>query len=111
MKACTILCTAISLLFIIGCSHEATTEEKLPSFVVTNRVVDGKLRQVIEVTNGLSLYFTTSYITVWFCEGAATVIGVDPKTLRPKGILLDVPLQVTVLEKQCLMVMQMAFQT
>jgi hypothetical protein len=82
---------AVLILFITGCSRQTSTVKRLPSFFVTNEVVNGELRQVLEATNGLSLYFTESYITVWFCKGSDTVIGFDPKTLKPQKILWEIP--------------------
>jgi len=75
-----------------GCSRHAATANRLPSFVVTNEVDDnGKVRQLIEFTNGLSLYVTESWITVWFGHGYDTVVGFDPKTLEPQKILWEIP--------------------
>lgn len=82
---------AIANVLMAGCSRQVAKGENLPPFIVTNEVVDGQLRQVIEATNGLSLYFTKSYITVWFSKGYDTVIGFDPKTLKPKKVLWDMP--------------------
>jgi len=84
-------CLAVLVVFTIGCSRQAATVKQLPSFIVTNDVVGGDLRQVLEVTNGLSLYFTESYITLWFTNGSDTVIGFDPKTLKPQKILWEIP--------------------
>lgn len=79
------------ILIVAGCSRREAAVEKLPAFFTTNDVVDGKLRQVLETTNGLSLYFTESYVVVWFGGGYDTVIGFDPKTIKPKRILWDIP--------------------
>jgi hypothetical protein len=53
--------------------------------------VDGELRQVLEMTNGISFYFTKSNAVMWFCKDSDIVIKFDPKTQRPLSILLETP--------------------
>jgi hypothetical protein len=48
----------------------------------------GEHRQVLEMTNGMSLYFTTSDVVIWFGEGSSIVVGFDPSTRKPLSTLL-----------------------
>ena len=76
------------MLFIAGCGQQSTTVVKLPSFSVTNTVVAGKLSQVLQITNGLSLYFTQTNIVVWFRKDSKIMVEFNPETLKPLSILL-----------------------
>ena len=79
------------VLLISSCSWQSATIAKLPPFSVTNIIVDGELRQVLQTSNGMEVYFTQSNVVVWFCKGSDTVIGFDPKTLKPLSILFETP--------------------
>jgi uncharacterized protein YneR len=78
------------MMFVAGCGQKSTVT-KLSPFSVTNKEVNGELMQVLEMTNGISFYFTESNVVVWFCKGSDTVIKYDPETLKPLTILLEIP--------------------
>jgi hypothetical protein len=79
----------IGILSFGGCARKSTIITKLPPFSVKEKFAGGELRQVIQVTNGMSLYFTKSNVVVWFCEGNDTVLSFDSDTLVPSSILLE----------------------
>jgi hypothetical protein len=62
---------------------------ELTPFVVTNEPVAGEIRQVLRITNGMSLYFTPKDFVLWFGDGSSIVIEVEPKTGHPRNILLN----------------------
>jgi len=78
--------------FLVGCNKSTkNVVTNLPLFYITNEVANGEFRQIIQVTNGLSLYFTESNICVWFCPGSSIAVNYDPRSLIPMKTLLDVP--------------------
>src|ERR1039458_4412316 len=80
------------VLLAAGCRGEKRDAVvRLPSFFVTNEIAGGEFRQVIVVTNGLSLYFTPSNVCVWFCNDSSLVVTYDPQALNPMKTLLEVP--------------------
>ena len=84
----------IMLMLMAGCGQQpktATSVTELLPFSVTNRFAGGEFRQIIQITNGMTLYFTRSNIVVGFCPGADTVIAFDPETRVPLSVLLETP--------------------
>lgn len=80
------------VLFGLSCAHAATNNiVKLLPFSVTNRFAGGEFRQIIQITNNMTLYFTRSNIVIGFCAGGDTVIDFDPESRRPLSILLETP--------------------
>jgi hypothetical protein len=91
-RAGVVTCLYFGLLFGAGCERPRQTPvEALGSFTVTSAVVDGISREVLESANGMSLYFTSSNLVVWFNDATSIVIEFDPETLNPKSLLLDIP--------------------
>ena len=88
----TIALGAVIGQLLLGCARkEGSAAAKLPPFFITNTIAGGELRQVIQITNGVSLYLTASNICVWFTTNSDIVIAYDPVTLRPMKTLLTVP--------------------
>lgn len=81
----------LAVLFCFGCSRKSVSVTKLVPYIVTNRFVGGEFRQLIQITNGMDLYFTSSNIVIGFCPGTTTVIPFDPETRRPSSIFWDFP--------------------
>jgi hypothetical protein len=83
---------AFYLLLGVSCGFRTKeTATKLPAFSITNEIAGGEFRQILQVTNGLALYFTRSDVVVWFGEGSAISVEFDPENLRPLKILLKTP--------------------
>jgi len=84
----------LGILLMVGCDRQpntATSITELPPFSITNRFAGGELRQMIQITNGMTLCFTRSNIAVGFCPGAFTLISFDPETRKPLSVLLETP--------------------
>jgi hypothetical protein len=84
------------MLFAVGCGERSgdppqNTIIELPAFSIVNKVAGGEFRQVIQVTNGLVLYFTEEDVVVWFGGDSYISIGFDPDTLKPLKSVFRVP--------------------
>jgi len=85
-------CAALAIFFSAGCDQRAKSPvAKLPHFSIRNEFAGGELRQVIDITNGVSHYFDPTNVVVWFGNGADIVVGIDPKLLKPSSILFEIP--------------------
>lgn len=77
---------------IVGCKEDRQAQvRRLPDFHITNIVAGGQLRQVINVTNGISLYFTESNLVVWFCKDSDLILNYSAVDLRPESVMLEMP--------------------
>jgi hypothetical protein len=76
-------CAVFTLALFIGCSQKPESSvSRLAPFTVTNVVVGGERRQILEMTNGMSLYFTSTNAVIWFGEDSSVAVEFDPKSLR-----------------------------
>lgn len=77
--------------FLWGCDSQAPGIVRLPKFSVTRENVGSVGREILEVENGLSLYFTHTNVVVWFGKKSDIVIAFDPTNLVPQNILFETP--------------------
>jgi hypothetical protein len=84
---------ALGVLLLAACQQKPEAKiVRLPRFSITNVVAGGELREIIQVTNGLSFYFTKSEVCVWFRKDSSVVVIFDPITMIPTKTSLETPL-------------------
>jgi hypothetical protein len=82
------LLVSCSVTFCSGCNSKPnTTAALLPGFSITNQIVNGKLQQVMQSTNGISFYFADSYFVVWLGTNSDMIVDFDPVSLRLKTVM------------------------
>ena len=71
-----------------GCGRRPVVRQLSP-FSITNEIVGGEYQEVLATTNGVSLYFTSSDLVVWFKDGSSFVVKLDITNQCPLNILLN----------------------
>jgi hypothetical protein len=91
-----IICEIVILLVVCfclceGCERRENVSSTNYPFTVTNETVGGTMRQVLYFTNGVSLCFIGTNVTIWFGKRSDLVVSYDSKTLIPSSTLLEIP--------------------
>jgi hypothetical protein len=63
----------------------------LPAFSLTNEVVGGQAKQVLQMTNGISLHFTSTNIVFWFAKDSTIAFDFDQVNRKPTRYMLQIP--------------------
>lgn len=75
---------------LVGCSRK-DEPVPLPSYSIVNEIVGDEVRQVINLTNGMSLYFSKTNLVIWPSTNSSIVVVFDPESRAIKSTMLKLP--------------------